>query len=125
MKIIFIFLLFISISLCYSPDLPDTSYMKKQFYHYLNNITKYYGNLELMKKNLDSAYTLALYLENYEAGILSDYYLQLARYYYTKGDLSQTITYYMLCIRNSKKNLEKFATNNYTSLIYLFIKYIF
>mgnify|MGYP001277991325 CR=1 FL=1 len=117
MKIIFIFLLFISISLCYSPDLPDTSYMKKQFYHYLNNITKYYGNLELMKKNLDSAYTLALYLENYEAGILSDYYLQLARYYYTKGDLSQTITYYMLCIRNSKKNLEKFATNNYTSLI--------
>ncbi|HOJ37964.1 MAG TPA: HAMP domain-containing sensor histidine kinase [Ignavibacteriales bacterium] len=91
--------------------------MKKQFYHYLNNITKYYGNLELMKKNLDSAYTLALYLENYEAGILSDYYLQLARYYYTKGDLSQTITYYMLCIRNSKKNLEKFATNNYTSLI--------
>lgn len=119
MKIIFIFLLFISISLCYSPDLPDTSYMKKQFYHYLNNITKYYGNLELMKKNLDSAYTLALYLENYEAGILSDYYLQLARYYYTKGDLSQTITYYMLCIRNSKKNLEKFATNNYTSLIYL------
>lgn len=117
MKQLFFLLSLNIIIFCYSPEPVDTSLLNKKLTHYLDQAYKNTNYLPIMKAYLDSANYYAIYLENFDPGILSSYYLLLARYYNYQGDIDQTLTYFMLCTKSAYKNIKKYSFNSYYAIL--------
>lgn len=117
MKKLFFLLSFNIIIFSYSPEPVDTSYLNKKLFYYISKAGNSTNQLNQMKAYLDSAYYYAIYLENYDPGILSNYYLLVGMYYNYKGEIDKTLTYFMLCIKSAYKNLNKYSFNSYHAIM--------